>query len=381
MPPADATTARSARRGTALATLVLCALVLTAVPAAAHVDLADSYPADGSVVDGPVDAIELTFTLPAEPADDGVVVVTGADAPVAVTVTQVADTTLRVVPDEPLPAGTYGVGWTVRAGDAHPRSGVIGFTVAGDVTAGAGEAGEATPSAEPGTSASGTPGDSSDVPTSGSGSVPESLAVFAAGPDTSGADWLGRAARTLGLLGALVGIGALVFGLLVPVGNTRESRAVVFWARRGGLAILVALPFEMIAQAALLRGGSLIGGLGIDALASALAGPFGWAVLLRGAGGAGLLWGTRLPAESPRPRREPAPVAVGGATGRPAPAALNEEQRLDPAESPAAVAGAVALAVAFLFDGHTVTASPAWPVRLADVVHVGAAATWVGGAG
>ncbi len=371
MPRLVSTATRFVRRSALAAAIVAGLLAVTAPPAVAHVDLAASDPADRSVLDTPVDTVELTFTESAQPAGDGILIITETDDQVAVTVTQVDDTTVQITPEEPLTAGTFAVGWTVQAGDAHPRSGAITFTVTA-----------APPPPDTPTSTSipaDEPTSANEGETNPAEALPESFASLAEGPDTSGADWLGRIARGIGLVGGLLGIGALIFGAAVPVASGREAAYVGYWIRRGGLAVLVSLPLELIAQSALLNNGSFVEGIGISSLAATLAGPFGWAMFLRAAGGAGLLWGTDVATTSTapldglptHPRRSDHTAGTAVAT--------QTEHHLDLTRSPLAVAGAVGLIVSFLFDGHTVTASPAWLVRVADVIHVTAGATWAGG--
>lgn len=53
--------------------------------------------------------------------------------------------------------------------------------------------------------------------------------------------------------------------------------------------------------------------------------------------------------------------------------------RLDLSRSLVAVGGAAAIALSYLFDGHTASASPALLVKGADLAHVVAAGVWVGG--
>jgi copper transport protein len=372
MPEPASTVIRFVRRSAPAALIAVGLLTVTAPPAAAHVDLAASDPADGSVLDRPVDAVELSFTESAQPAGDGILIITEADEQVAVTVSQVDDTTIQIAPAEPLTSGTFAVGWTVRAGDAHPRSGAITFTVTA-------AAPPPPDTATPAPVTADEPSDADADETNQPGALPESFASLTEGPDTTGADWLGRIARGLGLGGVLLGIGALIFGATVTVASGREAAYIGYWIRRGGLAVLVSLPLELIAQSALLNNGSFVDGVSISSLAATLGGPFGWAMLLRAAGGAGLLWGTDVATTStapieglpshPRPLDHTAGTAV----------ATQTQHRLDLTRSPLAVVGAVGLVVSFLLDGHTVTASPAWLVRVADVIHVTAGATWVGG--
>jgi copper transport protein len=382
MPEPASTVIRLVRRSALATAIAVGLLTVMAPPAAAHVDLAASDPADGSVLDTPVDAVELIFTESAQPAGDGVLIITETDDQVAVTVSQVDDTTIQITPVEPLASGRFAVGWTVQAGDAHPRSGAITFTVTAAAPASGDAETSTTASGDTVTSPPISAEESSDATeddTNPPGVLPDSFASLTEGPDTIGADWLGRIARGFGLGGALLGIGALIFAATVPVASGREAAYIGYRVRRGGLAVLVSLPLELIAQSALLNNGSFVDGASISSLATTLGGPFGWAMLLRTLGAAGLLWGTDVATTSitsleglpshPRHSRHTADTVV----------AARAQHRLDLTRSPLAVAGAVALLVAFVFDGHTVIASPAWLVRITNVMHVAAGATWAGG--
>ena len=62
------------------------------------------------MLDTPVDAVVLTFTESAQPAGDGILIITAADEQVAATVSQVDDTTIQITPEEPLTGGAFAVG-------------------------------------------------------------------------------------------------------------------------------------------------------------------------------------------------------------------------------------------------------------------------------
>ena len=364
-----------------VATLALSAVLGSlAAPALAHVDLADSDPVSGARVAGPLESVTLVFTEAARPTGEGVVLFTSEETVVPTSTTQSSDTTIVATPSQPISNGTYAIAWTVQAGDAHPRSGAITFTVMQEPDA----------STDPGIDANSldvsAEGIDADPATALDDTAPILFADLVADPNTSVADWIGRIARSLGLLGGLVGVGALVFGAAIGFRSGREARQIGYWLRRSGLAVLVSLPLELASQAALMNGGSLIQGLRIESLWSALSGSFGWAILLRFLGGAGLLWGTQIRSIAAGPtaaglgRRPPRhPVAAPSGAGVGVVVAREADHRFNLSASPLAVAGAVGILAAFLFDGHTAVASPRLLVVLADLVHVTAGAIWVGG--
>lgn len=118
-------------------------IVLTAAPVLAHVELSSSDPSDGATVTGAPETIELLFSTEAEPAGDGIVLVDSNGEALVATVDQVAVDRIVVTPQTPLKNGTYGIAWTMKAGDAHPKSGTVTFRV--DVLATATDSLEAPP--------------------------------------------------------------------------------------------------------------------------------------------------------------------------------------------------------------------------------------------
>lgn len=345
---------------------ILVVLLSMAAPASAHVELASSDPADGAELDTAPSAIRLEFTTDSVIAGDGITLYDEAGAEVPVTVTAESPTAVVIEPDETIDAGEYLVSWTMQAGDAHPKTGTFTFsvsdpTVVAPVTLSAEE--ELAPE-------SATESETSAV-----------FAALSAEPSTFVADWVGRIARTVSFAAVLLGLGSFVFATLVFEGSAREARMVGFWGRRAGFAILLAVPLEIASQAMLLGGGSLLAAVTPARLIEAVSGQFAVAVALRSLGGLGLVLGTRLvtSASETRPignRLDPwsidTPSGGGGAT-------TVVRETFHVAASPIALTGAAAVALSFLFDGHTAVTAPSWLVRFASVVHVAAAATWVGG--
>jgi copper transport protein len=151
--------------------------------------------------------------------------------------------------------------------------------------------------------------------------------------------------RWLTFAGALVALGVSVFTLVVDGGDAaRRQLALVvrFGGALGAVASLAALPVE----AALVTGrgsGALTDGA---ALRDVLGTNFGDAVVWRVVGCALLVLATTLAGTRRR--------AVTGVA-------------------------AVAVLVGFVVSGHTAVTDPRWLVVIADLAHVAAAATWIGG--
>ena len=388
-----------------VAAFVVGFLLIVAAPALAHVDLESSTPADGTSVSAAPEVIELVFTSEAIPAGEGVVLASADGTTIAAAVTQPEPQVIHVVPDESLVNGVYGVLWTMRAGDAHPRSGTFTFQVDAPVPplqetltppgGGVGSSGasdapspEETGSVEPGTE----DGEVEVLPEAdpgGSGLIEQQadtevalqpvFEVSAAG--SASGEWIARIGRWIAMTGTLVGIGALVFAATSLIGTRREVEESGYWIRRSGVLILVGTVVEVVGASAV-SAESIVGGLAPAALTDVLAGSFGLAVLLRAAGGAAMLYGTAIVASE-----SSMPVADGSrlpAAGRSRAGVAVVERtattyRLDVHQARFAVLGIGLVTASYLFDGHTVTTSPAALVRAASAVHVLAAGVWVGG--
>ena len=98
--------------------------------ASAHTDFESSDPADQQIVEGPVETVTVSFTNPAVQSGDGFQVLDPSGAVRSPTSIDPTDGTAFVLRfDPPLGAGTYGVRWSVQAGDAHPIEGSFQFVV------------------------------------------------------------------------------------------------------------------------------------------------------------------------------------------------------------------------------------------------------------
>lgn len=352
------------RRVAQILILSILLIVLAAAPALAHVELSSSDPSDGATVTAAPETIELLFSTEAEPAGDGIALVDANGAALVATVDQVAVDRIVVTPQAPLENGAYGITWTMKAGDAHPKSGSLAFRV--DDPATATESTEAPPVAQ-----------AQDAP------ADEPLPVFDE-PNTAPGEWLGRIGRWAAMFGALVGIGAFAFAATSLVGTRREVQEAGYWVRRSGVLVLAGTLVEVLG-ASMALAGSIAGGLSPGSLVGTLSGAFGVAVLLRIAGGAAMVQGTEVRAsEASSPLADPTTVRPGGGGAAVATAVLEHQQeqvtyRLDVHHSVTALVGVGLVTVSYLFDGHTVTAAPAPIVRFANVAHVLGAGVWLGG--
>jgi len=344
--------------------LSLLLIVMAAAPAFAHVELSSSDPSDGATVTAVPEIIELVFSTEAEPAGQGIVLVDASGEPLAAAVNQVAVDRIVVTPQSPLENGSYGIAWTMKAGDAHPKSGSVTFRV--DVPVAAADSTEASPAAQV-----------LDPP-----SV-EPLPVFDE-PNTAPGEWLGRIGRWAAMFGALVGIGAFAFAATSLVGTKREVQEAGYWVRRSGVLVLVGTLVEVLG-ASMVLAGSIAGGLSPGSLVETLSGAFAIAVLFRLAGGAAMVQGTAVKASvASAPMADPTTIRPGGGGSGATTAVLvrSPEQvtyRLDVHHSVTALVGVGLVTMSYLFDGHTVTAAPAPIVRFANVAHVLGAGVWLGG--
>lgn len=348
----------------AVATIVV-AIMMLALPgqAFAHTAFDSSSPADGDVVDAPVEVVTITFTNPAEPAGDEFRVLDGDGTlrtPAEVTTIDGRAFDLRF--DPPLAGGDIGVRWQVRAGDAHPIDGSFTFTVTA-----ASDDGE-TPTGDVATSSV----DDSSTP------APASLDDFLATPASTPGESLARAGRTVEFLGATIGIGALAFLATALRGRRSEVRWALTAVRALGAVIVVGAAIEYLGVARLLEESTL----------GALSTSAGFASVLRLVGGLALALGlaaTITPVRRTRPAR-----ALSAAVVEPDSREVDAERtatsdddtlvrwRPDRASWPAFV-GVGLVVVSFWFDGHTVTKGVRPLHAVVNSVHLLAGSIWVGG--
>lgn len=312
------------------AVLATLALLLPVAAASAHTEFEGSAPEDGATVPAPLDSVTLSFTNPAIPSGDGIVLLEGSGAEVEATLDEDGtDFTLR--PSTPLQEGTYGVRWEVRAGDAHPIDGTFTFSV--------------VPSAQ----TSPPPGSSTTEAT-----PPPSLSD-ALEDGTGGAAPIRAVSRLLVISGAMVAIGGLLVLLTTVRGSPRELRRVLGWVRAAGLVVAVGGVLRLAVLST-----------SMPSVAEAWTSPLGVASSLRVLGGLAVVVGLPVSGLGVGEHEE-----VGqDASTRPRPRGLGPALGL---------LGALMVLVAFWFDGHTVTKG-AWPVHAAvNAAHVAAGAIWSGG--
>lgn len=382
-----AATTRSRRAALLVAVFtVLWAVFGTWGTAAAHTDFESSAPADGDVVDGPLAEVVVDFTNPATPAGDGFELVEPSGVVRTPTSLDETDGTSFVLTfDPPLEAGVYGLRWSVRAGDAHPIEGAFRFEVSdttGTTVAPAGDAATPPTSVVPADGAAG--GDTSDMAgmdaATHAAMADEALDALLAGSSSDDAVTVGRVGRTVTMLGTLFGIGVLAALIWTVRGRRDELHAQLGWIRLAGWVVFAG---GLIELASLLESDASLG------VGEALSTKAGVAAALKMAGGLAVVFGFHrrsgrivAPAHSLS-----AAVAAGtwqdGIAGVP-PAALHEPSgdghRWTPTASAAlGLGGYAAVLASFWFDGHTVSKGP-WAIHsIVNLVHLAAAAVWVGG--
>jgi copper transport protein len=395
----------SSRAGLRRATLIVASIaavlvvLVPAAPASAHTAFASSDPADGAVVATPVDRITIAFTGPANAIDEGFSVL-GPDgvirSPDDVVVGLLAgsdDAVFTLVFRDPLAGGTVGVRWAVQSADSHVIEGSFSFevtapppttvpptTVAPGTSAPAvvvpptGASPTSSPSTVPPTTAAHGAGDHGAdhgglSPEEHAAADPDGhadLAEFLHVDHAAGAA-LGRVGRSVGFGGVLLAVGVAVFLAFVATGRAAELATLGNVVRGAGMATTLGAFAELWGLMA----------AGVEA-SDVLSSSTGIALLLRICGGVALAAGlggrfVDLP-------REPRGASLSAAVVTESPAGVGDHVRWAPdRESVIAVLGAVAVVVSFAFDGHTVSRGIRILHAAASIVHVAAAAVWVGG--
>ncbi|MEU4387984.1 copper resistance CopC family protein [Promicromonospora sp. NPDC023805] len=322
----------------AVAVLAALLLALWCAPSAtAHTRLESSAPAAGSTSDGPVTEVTLRFTLPVSLLGEGILI-EGPDGAVVADVAAAEDgLALVATPSDGLPAGDYTVTWTAAAQDGHPLEGTFGFVVAGaDPSEPAGGTGAPSAGASPGTDhdMSGMDHDMGHEP-----SAMDS-------PATDVAAAVARLGSAVTLWSGLVAAGALAFTAFVLRGRDEADAPVVLrLARWAGVLILGGLAVRVLAGSVFVAHGDLAAAVSPSAIADSLTGTTLREVGLQAAGAVALAAGARRTLRG----------------------------------SWLAVLGAVLVGAGHVLGGHSNTVEPRWLVVTADVAHLAAAATWVGG--
>lgn len=386
---------RSLRRTAVISGLLLGWALIFAAPAGAHTGFESSDPADGATVDQPVGQVTITFSGPAEPAGDGFQVLDGSgEVRTPSSSTSEGDGAVwKLQFDPPLSGGDIGVRWSVKAPDAHPIDGSFAFS--------APALEPEAPASEPVTETTVAPVDGTTEPTAPAADEAEvaqssQLEDFleSDGQSTTAAQRLADFGRIVGVLGVLIGLGALAFAAWVLRGERTDIALVLSWVRRGGIAIMLGAVIEIAAQANLEATGVWGDTLTGSSLGAALTSSFGIAALLRIAGGGALLIGTRM-ITSPVRGSEVDSVSVVGVQrelvsagtdqgalpdGPSAQAAASADRAWQPIPgSSIALTGVALVLSAHVFAGHTVTEGFRLLTGLLDIVHVAAGAVWAGG--
>lgn len=351
--------------------LTVLVITLWAAPGttSAHTDFDSSKPADGAVVDAPLDQVTITFTRPAEPVGDGFELLDGSGEVRAPTSIDPTDGTRFVLGfDPPLVAGDHAVRWNVRAGDAHPIDGAFRFTVedvppepgstAPTTTTLADEAGDADRTSTGTTDVDPGAGTTREDDVGADGTALDEFLTSPANERPS--DAVGRFGRGLTFLGTIFAIGATAALFWIVRGEREELGDIVAWIRLAGLAIL---------------GGGVVE---LAALHSTLAGEFdawfdsraGVAAVLKMAAGVAVWIGFRN--ASGRVVAPPQPLSA-------AVAAPSVDRWTPSTWTGVGLVGFVIALASFWFDGHTATDGP-WALHsTANLAHVLAAAVWGGG--
>lgn len=367
----------------ALAMAVVVLLAGTGI-ASAHTGFEASTPADQAVIDSPVSEITLVFSGEAEPAGDGFVILDAKGVQRSPDTTSSADNLTWVLGfDEPLAGGDIGVRWMVQAPDAHPIDGSFSFTVTAALPA------------EPDVAANPIPAPSTPAPAAPLPSDSTALAEFLDTGDVkaSGASATSTIGRLLGLVGATIGIGGLVFAAMVMRGHEGDVRSVLFWVRRAGILLTTGALVELVAQVAV-TGGRWSALWSPSAIGDVVTASFGAAIGLRIVGGVLLAWGVELHVTDASATADPVVairemaaagtriVSAGPLLADHAPIAdtNHPEDKAWRAETGlGAFVGLAVILVSFLFDGHTVTEGNRTLHAIVNVIHVAAGSVWAGG--
>ena len=352
------------------------AVLLIAPPAGAHTGFESSDPADGTTTREPVAEITLRFSGPASPAGTGFEVLDPSGAVrTPDSVTSPDPTTWVLSFAEPLAGGTVGVRWMVQAPDAHPIDGAFSFTTP-DIDAGVG-------SAPPGADA---------LPTDEASGLEAFLAADG-NRSTQIGERIAAVGRIVGIGGTLVAIGALAFATFVLRSGPGDLRHVLFWVRRAAAIVVLGAGVRLVGRVLIDATGDWSALVDPWAVIDSAGSTTGLAVVLRFLGGIALLVGCKVQLAHASPSRDPIARVQHLMTVGAAPTISSEDlcegdwQRPPPGEArwepgaggAACVVGVVALLAGYLFDGHTVTEGTRATTAVIDVIHVLAAAVWVGG--
>lgn len=425
---------RHLRRLAASCLVALLVVVTMLVPsAAAHTGFESSDPADGTMLDGPVEVVTLVFTAEAEPTGAGFEILDPSGELRQPSEASTVDGRTWVLRFDPaLSGGTVGVRWMVKAPDAHPIDGSFSFTTpeavpvdsAGDAptlesVAAPDEAPPAADTEEAAAAIASTPlAEEATALKPPSDEGTESNPALAAEDQAAALDEFlgegsddGRSAQRVGavgrfvtLVGTLLGVGGLVFAATAMRGRRSEVRHVLFWVRRAGVIVVAGALIEFVAQIALESAAGWTSVSSPSAIGSVAWSTFGIATALRLGGGFALAVGPRLdtvvasdvadPVAAMRTLVSAGSTGVGHAVGLLSePVHASDDRPVDPGSvdrpgdqawrigsgSIGAAVGAAAVTGAHLFDGHTVTKGNRLLTGIVDTIHVAGGAVWAGG--
>jgi len=359
----------------------------------AHTDFESSTPADGDVVDDPVETVILAFTSEATPVGDEFVALDATGQQRAPKTVATDDgRTFVLTFDPPLAGGKVGVRWKVQAGDAHPIEGAFSFTanipppttppqtsVVPSTTAAA----PATPEIVAPTSApalvSGVAEEAASPPTerdeavsltSSPGTPSTALDEFLEVDAGRSGDTLALTGRAFGFVGVLLALGSLAFLALTFKGTRSEVAFLVSTVRVLGAVIAASAVVEYIGVSMMTD----------SSLVTAWSTSPGLATTLRLAGGLAIVAGDRFsvqPDPPPRPTRALSAAVLDAP--RVARSAAEDRLRWRWQAAGSALSGVVLIVASFWFDGHTVSKGVRPIHAIVNSVHIVAGSVWAGG--
>ncbi len=297
------------------------AVLLPAAPASAHATLVSTDPSEGSVVQGVVQTVSATFDESVGVSDDSLRVFDPAGHRVDVGGTHPGSgpSTIEVSLSSSQPAGTYTVAWHVVSADTHPVQGAFTFSI-------------------------GHP----------SSHISSASVAQRAGGAVSG---LYSVDRALGYVGFVIVAGGLVF-LALCWATGHRYRYTGRWLLTGWLLAVVSTALQVPLQAAETAGRSVGGMVDPHLLATTLGTHLGTAVLIR-------------------------EVALGflAVLGLLVTEAASSDSRDRWRLGGLYLLATGLVAVTWSASGHAVNGHW-WGISLvADVLHLTAAAVWLGGLG
>jgi copper transport protein len=315
------------------ALVLLLALVPAAGVAHAHAVVVDVSPGDGEVVADPEVVLRVTFSEAVRIGGGGLQLVDDRGVEVEVR-SAVEGRVVTGTPAAPLAEGTYVLGWAVVSADSHRTTGSSVFHVG-------------RPSLTP-------------------EEVTEVLAGDAGSASVTGVEPARVVTHGLALGGTLVAAGLLVVlaGRAIRAMSLRRRLARVA-STAAGIGLLGHLATVPVRAAEF--GGGWGAVVDTEVLGDVLVGPVGLSVAV-GTVGLGIVTSATAVIGRDRTGVSDLGTESGGpelvATGRVGAMAL---------------LGGLAAVAAPALEGHTRTSTPMWASVLADIVHVAAAAVWVGG--